>query len=358
MKELGIPFYCVHEGGKVRSRIGIIKFLNKIIRDHRIDIVNTHHTSPLVQGLLSFKIFNRVRIIHTEHTRLDCYDFIKSRHILFLKLCLRCVDRVLGISEGVCAYFRNELGVPERKIIKILNGVDVNKFRIMDNGKGRMEKRQELGIGENDIVIGTFANFRKQKNHTLLLRAFALIKRIMEEGKWKIEKPLRLVFAGDGPEFKNLKQSCQNLGLGFVDFKEPGSSSIFHSPFSILFLGMRNDIPELMNMLDIYCLPSHFEGLPISLIEAFAAGKQIVATDVDGNRDVVKEMGHGILVEPDNAEKLTEALLRMIEDRSGTIDNQNNPSPMAHFPFSFQDMIKNYEDLFTNLVGEKYEKDS
>ncbi|HSA30852.1 MAG TPA: glycosyltransferase [Candidatus Omnitrophota bacterium] len=333
VKELGIPFYCVHEGGKIRSRIGSIKFLNKIISDHKIDIVNTHHTSPLVQGLLSFKVFNRVRIIHTEHTRLDCYDFIKPRHIALLKFCLRCVDRVLGISEGVCAYFRNELGIPDRKIMKILNGVDVNNFRIMDNGKGRMEKRQELGIGENDIVIGTFANFRKQKNHGLLLKAVKLLR---DKGINNI----KVVFAGDGPERQNIEQMIQDLCLVSC----------------VLCLGARQDIPELMNMLDIYCLPSHFEGLPISLIEAFAAGKQVVATDVDGNRDVVREMGTGILVKPDDPEMLAEAILKIMEGGVRNTDDSKGPSSVLRSPFSFESMIKNYEDLFQSFVRKEWEE--
>ncbi len=366
IKELGIPFYCVHEDGRIRPKIEIVNFLNRIVREHKIDIVNTHHTSALLQGLLSFKVFNRARLIHTEHTRLEYEPNMNSRILKIQKFCMKFVDVALGISEGVCESFRDELGVPERKIVKILNGVDVSKFRMADSGKQRAEKRKELGIGENDIVIGTFANFRKQKNHSLLLRAFALMKRKSENGELSTEGQeskdqknenhpssvihhpfsLKLLLAGDGPEFEHSKQLCRDLGLDFVDFKEDGVSSVLRSPFSILFLGMRTDIPELMNMIDIYCLPSHFEGLPISLIEAFAAGKQVVATDVDGNRDVVKEMGCGILVEPDNPEGLADAILGITEEGAWSADDSRDPSSAFPFPFSFNRMMKSYEELF------------
>ena len=78
MKELGIPFYVVHEGGRIKNKLEIVKFLNAIVRKHKINVVNTDHTSALLQGLLSFKLFNRTKLIHTEHSRLN--NFLISRH--------------------------------------------------------------------------------------------------------------------------------------------------------------------------------------------------------------------------------------------------------------------------------------
>jgi len=250
---------------------------------------------------------------------------------------MKFVDAALGISEGVCEYFKNELGVPEQKIVKILNGVDVQKFQFEreEGRRKREEYRKQFEIGERDIVIGTFANFRKQKNHVLLLRA---VKLLCDKGINNI----KVVFAGDGPERQNIEQMIQDLCLVSC----------------VMCLGMRSDVPELMNMLDIYCLPSHFEGLPISLIEAFAAGKQVVATDVDGNRDVVREMGTGILVKPDDPEMLAEGLVKIIENRKwnmeegkGKDERDFHPFSIVSFPFSFNAMLKNYEELFQKYAN-------
>ena len=128
MKESGIPFYVVHEGGRIKSKMGIIKYLNDIVRKHKINVVNTHHPSALLQGLLSFKLFNQTKLIHTEHTRLDNHSSITPRVLTIQRLFLKFVDPALGISQGVCDYMHDELGVPQKKIIKILNGVDIAKF--------------------------------------------------------------------------------------------------------------------------------------------------------------------------------------------------------------------------------------
>lgn len=341
MNESGIPFYAVHEGGKIKSKVAIVKFLNRIVRKHSIDVVNTHHSSTLLQGLLSFKLFNRIKLIHTEHTRLDYDPHITPSVLKIQKVFMKFVDVALGISQGVCDYMKEEFCVPERKIVKILNGIDIDKFKRAENGERRTEKRKELGIGQEDVVIGTFANFRKQKNHACLIRAFALIKEKIENREESIEKPVKVLFAGSGPELENIQKLCKELGIEFFDCFGQEASSIIYPPFSILFAGSRSDIPELMNAIDIYCLPSHFEGLPFSLIEAFAAGKKVVATDVDGNREVIEEMGEGVLVESDNTEELAEVLLKNIEDRAEKVERQKKP-----FPFSFQIMVKKYEELF------------
>ncbi len=322
----GIPFYCIHEGGRIRSKPAMIQCLNTIIRRHHIDIVNTHHTSPLIQGFIPFCILNHPHWIHTEHTRLDQDPNVTARIRVLAKLLLRFVSRVVGISQGVCEYFHRELGVPRSKIIKILNGIDCTRFTFSpeERQKRRSELRERLHINETDIVIGLFANFRKQKNHPLLLNALHLLR---SQGLTNI----KLVLAGDGPERQAIEQMIHDLSLESC----------------VLLLGMRSDIPELMNMIDIYCLPSRFEGLPFSLIEAFAAGKPVVATDVDGNRDVINEMGAGRLVEPDNPHTLAAALYETTVSLSAK--NNNEHCDPSSFVFSFDKMLSLYTHLFKEI---------
>ncbi|HSV44001.1 MAG TPA: glycosyltransferase, partial [Candidatus Bathyarchaeia archaeon] len=335
--KLGVPFYVIHRD-RILSKWQTARFISDIVRRYHIEVVNTHHASPLIQGFVPFRMLNRVRWIHTEHLPLN-YDPNTTSVTLFLnKILLKSVDKVVGISQGVCDYFRDELRVPVSKIVKILNGIDVSRFQSL-GPDARCQMRDALGIAKDDIVIGMFANFRKQKNHGCLIRAFALLKGRTDNGVRSTEKSVKLLLAGDGPELENSKNLCQELGLNFLDLKTSEPSSVLRSPFSILFTGARHDIPDLMNAIDIYCLPSHFEGLPFSLIEAFAAGKQVVATDVPGNRDVVAEIGQGVLVEPNNPGKLAEALLRSMENGIRSTENSKNPSSVICFPFSFKDML-------------------
>lgn len=332
--KLGVPFYVIHRD-RVLSKWQTARFISDIVRRHHIEVVNTHHTSPLIQGLIPFKILNRVLWIHTEHLPLAFDPNVTPKMVLLTKIWLKFVDTVVGISQGVCDYFRDDLNVPERKIVKILNGIDVAVFQSLKPDT-RCQMRDALGIAQEDIVIGMFANFRKQKNHGLLLRAVKLLK---DRGINNI----KVVLAGDGPERENIERMIQDLCLVSC----------------VMCLGMRHDIPDLMNAIDIYCLPSHFEGLPFSLIEAFASGKQVVATDVPGNRDVVQEMGQGILVESDNPEKLAEALVDILKGApvpqcpsapaiSGEPGNRGT-GELVSFPFSSDEMLAKYEQLFNGV---------
>lgn len=326
--KLNIPFYIVHPEGKRRSKIQRVRFLNKIIRDHKIQVVNTHHTSSLLQGLLSYKFFNRSKLIHAEHTRLN-FDPNVTLPILFIqKIFMKFVDVALGISQGVCDCFENDLKVKKEKIHKILNGVDIDKFQFgrEEEKKLRGEYRNKLGINEHNIVIGMCANFRKQKNHPVLIKACDLL---IKQGTMDF----KVVLCGTGPEQEDVQAVVKEKKL----------------ENRILFLGARLDIPELMNCFDIYCLPSFFEGLPFSILEAMAAGLPVVATDVEGNSEVVKHEETGLLVESDNSDELAEALKRLIQDEDFRKKCADSATRNIQ-DFSFDNMMKCYENLFDCLI--------
>lgn len=322
MKDLDVPLYVIHKDDCIRSKWSTARFISQIIRRHHIDVVNTHHSSPLIQGVLPFKIFNKVMWAHTEHTRLDLDPNINPKILAMIKVCLRFVDVCVGISDGVCDYFHNELKVPSGKIKKIYNGVDVKRFCFDAAEARRLRKsyRKQLAIADDDVVIGMFANFRQQKNHQCLIKAVHHLRAHETDG-------FCVVLAGDGPERKNIESEIERL----------------HVDDRIKLIGMRSDIPELMNMIDIYCLPSHFEGLPFSLIEAAIAGKEVVASEVIGNVDVVKAMGRGQLVEPDDPVGLARVLKSLFKAiRLSSTDDDWQPDERL----TVDGMMQRYETLF------------
>jgi len=140
---------------------------------------------------------------------------------------------------------------------------------------------------------------------------------------------IKVVFAGDGPEREAISKLISEFGLMSC----------------VLLLGMRQDIPELMNMIDIYCLPSFFEGLPFSLIEAMAAGLPCVATNVEGNREIVCDFHNGMLVESNNPEELANALQKLSIDKTlrAALGGQ---AALDVRELSFENMIKKYEEVF------------
>jgi len=188
-----------------------------------------------------------------------------------------------------------------------------------------------LGFKERETLIGTFANFRPQKNHANLIKAVGLLKASEREN-------LKFLLCGSGPAEPEIKKLTQELGVGEC----------------IRFMGIRLDIPKLMNTLDVYCLPSHYEGLPLSILEAMASSKPIIATNVDGNKDILEHEKTAILVEPNSPQDLARNIGKLIENRA----LRENIACRAYEcvqKFSFDRMIKNYEELFNRTLASTFE---
>jgi len=168
-----------------------------------------------------------------------------------------------------------------------------------------------------------------EKNHKLLVNAVHLLDKSIKDN-------LKVLLCGSGPMLEELKKQVAELNLNEI----------------VEFLGVRKDIPELMSVLDVYTLVSIYEGMPLSILEAIAAGKPIVATNVLGINEVIKDGENGLLAESNNPESLANALTRMINDKELRIKIANN-NLNERMKYSFSEMIKNYENLFKELYDKK-----
>lgn len=322
--KLGLPFYVIHAGG-IRNKLSIFSFIRSIMKRHSIQVVNTHHTSPLIQGFLPCRVFSGATLVHTEHTKLSLDEKIHAKALFFERLFLRKADAAVGISKGVCEYFADELHVPEGRIRFVPNGVDIKRFEL--KAFDRPSYRRALGIRDTDALIGLSANFRPQKNHALLLKALSILKRDGRDG-------VKLLLCGSGQTFDETVALAASSGL-----KD-----------DVRFLGARHDIPEIMAALDLYCLPSHFEGLPFSALEAMAAGRPIVATDVPGTNEVVVDGRNGLLVRPDDPDALVKAIGRVL-DEPGLGNRLAAGGRETVMGYSFDSMISKYESLFIEMAS-------
>jgi glycosyltransferase involved in cell wall biosynthesis len=173
----------------------------------------------------------------------------------------------------------------------ILNGVDTTRFAPAD----RTAARLALGLDADTPVIGVAARLEPVKGVDIALDAFA-----------RLEPPARLLIAGDGSQRAALVEKAAALGIGSrVDF-----------------VGLVNDMPAFFRAIDVFCLPSRAEGLPLSLLEAQACGVRVVASDVGGVAAAVCPTS-GILVAGENVEALAAAL------RSALHEARGNPGPVA-----------------------------
>ncbi len=180
----------------------------------------------------------------------------------------------------------------------VARGVDADKITVVHNGIDATPprcdpiQRSSLGLKEDDIIIGVISRFDPVKGLSYLLDAVSsVIKR---------HPKVHLAMVGDGDCTEQLKQQCQRLGI----------DSHVH------FVGYQHNIPAWYEFFDIFALPSLAECHSIALLEAMRAGKAIVATDVGGNTESVRDEKEALVVPSKNAEALADALNRMIEDRA------------------------------------------
>lgn len=206
--------------------------------------------------------------------------------ILLYRLTDPLCDLTTQVSQaGLRRYIR--IGaVPKPKICYVPNGVDINRF--CPDPKVRMRMRQDIGFG-NDFVWLSIGRLVPQKDFPTMLQAFSSVvqRRLLA----------RLIIVGDGPLKLQIEHLAQQLGISR----------------HVVLLGVRDDVPELMNAADAFVMSSLFEGMPMALLEAHSTGLPVVATNVGGNGEVVLHAQSGYLVPPRDPESLACAMLRLME---------------------------------------------
>ncbi len=208
--------------------------------------------------------------------------------------------------------------LPSKKITIIPNGLDTQKYHLDE--EVRAKKRAELGI-TNNLVLGCLAKLRAQKGHTYLLQGFQDIRKKHPE--------TRLLLIGDGEERRNLEDLAKNL----------------HIQDAVIFLGNRNDIPELLSALDIFVFPTLFEGMSNALMEAMASSLPIIATDIPENRELLIHNTNALLVSSGSSEAILEATESLLNDTERKSLLAKNARITALQRFDLTEILGRYREL-------------
>ncbi|MGQ9611022.1 MAG: glycosyltransferase family 4 protein [bacterium] len=320
--EIGIPVFIVqkHEGVDYSLPIR----LSRVFRNRRVDIVHTHNIDPYLYGTIGAKLARVPVIIHTEHSNL----FPNQKKLMIAERCLSNIsDMIIADSKKVADFLIQRQNIPRRKVITILNAIDIDSFDVTVDIIRK--KREELGILENELVIGNVARLVPVKDHHTLLASFSKVSQLISN--------VRLVIVGDGPLRTELENFCAELELSD----------------KIIFLGKRRDISELMSIFDIFVLSSISEGLSLTLLEAMAAKKPVVATHVGGNPEVVQDNVTGILVPPRNPLALAQALIILIKDKKKLFEMGESGRRRVEQYFSIDVMLEKYEKVYRSSLQKK-----
>jgi L-malate glycosyltransferase len=283
LERVGVPVSCLRGGREWDVRWAFR--LRRLLRDRRIDVLHIH--SPYVAGIArlvarSIPARDRPRVVYTEH--LPWPGYVLPTRILNA-VTFPLDDAHLAVSEAV------RTSVPSRlagRLRTVVHGIDLDRVRAA--AAGRADVRSELGVLDDEIVIGTIGNVRPQKRYPDLLEA---ARRVIDS-----EPGVRFVAAGIVPADGAILATHARLGLG-ERFR---------------FLGFVDDATRLLAACDLFVLASGFEGLPVSMMEALALGLPVVATDVPGIRDEVRADEDGLLVPVARPDLLAEALLALVRD--------------------------------------------
>ena len=231
-----------------------------------------------------------------------------------------------NVSQAAVERYIQVGAVPKDKICLMPNGVDTTKFR--PSLKARDLIRRELDLGENFVWLSV-GRFEAVKDHAAQIKAFA---ELSQEGRKSL-----LLLVGQGSletEIKNLVTSLQ------LDEK-------------IRFLGVRKDITKIMNAADAYLMSSLWEGMPMVLLEAAAVGLPIVATNVGGNPEVVRDNENGFLVEKQNPQSLGSAMQRIMQcDKQGLQEMGGNGRTYIEQNYSMERITDRWERLYQQLWQE------
>ncbi len=289
-KKLNVPLFDLPK--KRRIDLGLMRRLADVIDREGIDVVSAQHFMPAVYAFYGCNWVAKRALIFTAHSRWEIEDTPLKWRIAggFL---LRRMAAAVGVAPEVSEAIRKIFRTSKQKTVTIENGVDTEMFA----GEGHGESlRSELGLAEDELVIGTVGNLKEVKNQKFLLKAFAGIAHQYAKTK------LLIVGRGFAGERDNVEQQLRSFVM------EKGLSG------RVVFAGYRTDVANLLGVMDVFCLTSVREGLPISLIEAMAARLPVVGTNVQGVREIVAPDKDGLLVELDNVAALRNALERLINE--------------------------------------------
>ena len=310
----------------VKFDFSLIGKLSRLMQQHKVDLVMTTLFYADVIGSLAARMAGVPVCVSWETRSHPKGSGVgQPRHIYSYRTAMKYVKRIVSVSDAVKKFLIEERNIPESKITTIRYGIDIDKYR----KTGGTVKRQELGYSEDTFLIGVVARLSSQKGHTYLLDAIPEI-----QGEYPHTK---YVFIGDGPLRQELEEKSKGLGLEKV----------------VNFLGSRADVPELLNSLDMFVLPSLYEGLPNVVLEAMASEKAIVATAVDGTPEAIIHEQSGLLVGPKRPDQLASAIKRIIGDQRLKTDLEVGARLRAEKEFSLKGQVRKFENLYEELMNGK-----
>ena len=299
--------------------------LMRVLKHIKPDIVHTRNWGT-VDGIIAAKMIGIKRIIHGEHGR-EFVDQCGSnfKRNLIRKFLLRRTCCVVAVSEELKNWLIESIGIPEKRVVKIINGVDTEKFSPPIN---KSQAKRRLGISSDFLVVGTVGRLDPVKNYEMLLKAICFVKETV---------PYKVVFVGDGPERPKLEEFVR----------------VNHLP-NIVFYGEKHNVSDYLRTFDLFVLPSLTEGISNTILEAMACGVPVLATRVGGNPELVENHVTGELFTSGDHVTLSKRIEVFLSNKEKRDKFGKAARTRCERHFSLDKMVQKYDRLYSDLgVGQK-----
>jgi glycosyltransferase involved in cell wall biosynthesis len=317
----GVPvIYCENQSRTAKYLRGFE--LARLFRRLRVDVLHTHNTTAFIHGLVGAQLAGVPIKIHTDH----CKNYVDEtrRWMVLEHVASRFIDKMVAVSEHTRSELIQYERIPQSKLMVIRNGINPKPTRTAPVAA----LRAEFGFTSDQIIMGTVGRLQPQKGLDLLLAAAPAVLAACPN--------VRFLVVGGGALEPQLRAQAAALGL----------------EGRVVFTGWRSDAVDLLQMFDCFVSTSNFEGLPMVLLEAMAAGKPIVATAVGGVPEAVDEF-NGITLPTRDPAALSSALVRLAQ-RPDVMRRLGTHSRSRYTErFTAQAMAAAYQQLYEQFLDEK-----
>jgi glycosyltransferase involved in cell wall biosynthesis len=290
-----------------------------------VEVVHAHQYTPFFYSALArIALAGSFRLILTEHGR-NYPDVVRPLRKAVNRLVL---DRLANAVNGCCQFSADGLtkadGFAAGRIEIIENGIDLARYAPVHD---RAALRRELGLDPARRYVATIARFHPIKDHATLVRGFA--------GAAATRPDVDLLLAGDGPLRSDLERLAAELGMAD----------------RVRFLGIRSDVPAVLQASDLFAMTSLSEAASLTLLEAMASRLAVVVTNVGGNPEIVRDGVEGLLVPRGDAAATTTALGQLLDDPARSTAMGSAGRTRVEERYHLQRTIDAYFALYQRLIG-------
>lgn len=314
LREAGIETHFL--GGRRASHFPlIVRRLSRLLRTQQAELVQ----SFLFHANLAARLAGRRAGVPHILSGIRVAEHSARWHLRLDRLTARLVDRYVCVSQSVADFSRDEAGLPGEKLVVIPNGIDVDRYQ-----RAEPLELTLLGLGAGRRAVTFVGRLDQQKG---------LLDFLRQSPRWLERFSMHdLLLVGAGPQEAELRTQADTLAI----------ASRVH------FAGWRDDVPRILRASDLFVLPSHWEGMPNALLEAMAAGLPVVATDVEGVREVLGEGATRQTAPRGDAQTFCEQIIALLGDRT-LAERLGGDNQRRARDFSWQTMVDAYQRLFDEM---------